>query len=71
MTQTYQKIIILKSHEVEEPEVQTPIENEMDELLGDLNPRYFEETTPFKEAIERVYSSDINVGSKFNFFSVF
>ena len=66
MTQTYQKIIIVKR-----PEVQTPIESEMDELLGDFNPRYSEETTPFKEAIKRVYTSDINVGSKFNFFSVF
>ena len=65
MTQTYQKIIIVESREIEE---QTSIENEMDELLGDLNPRYFEEGISFKEAKERIQAS---VGSKFDFFSVF
>ena len=65
MTKTYQKIIIVESREIEE---QTTIENEMDELLGDLNPRYFEEGIFFKEAKERIQAS---VGSKFDFFSVF
>ena len=71
MTQAYEKVMEMKSLEVEEfirPEVQ---ENEVDELLGDLNPRYFEEVIPLNEARERVYSSDIHFGSQFNVFKTF
>jgi len=65
MTKTNQKIIIIESYEIEE---KTSIENEMDEILGDLNPRYFEEGISFKEAKERIHAS---VGSKFDFTKAF
>ena len=71
MTQTYEKAIIMTIPEVEEQEVQAPIENKADELLGDLNPRYYEESFSFEEAKQNIYASDINAGSKFNFFSAF
>ena len=71
MTQTYEKTIIITIPEVEEQEVQAPMESEVDELLGDLNPRYYEESLSFKDAKQRIQASDINAGSKFNFFSAF
>ncbi|MFX1346638.1 MAG: hypothetical protein ACFFAI_16195 [Promethearchaeota archaeon] len=61
MTKTNKKIIIIESSEIEE---KTSIENEMDEILGDLNPKYFEEGITFKVAKERIQAS---VGSKFDF----
>ena len=71
MTQTYEEVIIITVPEVEEQEVQTPMESEVDELLGDLNPRYYEESLSFKNGKQRIIASDINAGSKFNFFSTF
>jgi len=71
MTQTYEKVIILTIPEVEEQEVQATMECEVDELLGDLNPRYYEESVSFKNAKQHIIASDINAGSKFNFFSTF
>jgi len=71
MTQTLEKLTVLKSPEVEEIDVQIAHEDDVDELLGDLNPRYFEEIITLKEAKERAYASDINVGSKLNFFSAY
>jgi hypothetical protein len=71
MTQTYQKTIIQTFPEVEEKEVQESIDNKADELIGDLNPRYFEEVFSFKNAKQRIVASDISAGSKFNFFSTF
>ena len=70
MTQTYKKAIIPIS-ELEEQEVQTPIRSEVDDLLGDINPRFFEEAVQFKDAKKLIIASDVNAGSKFNFFSVF
>jgi len=69
MTQAYEKSMVMKIPEVEEDEVQTPMGNEEDELLGDLNPRYFEEIEHLNEAKERIYISDIIFSSKFNFFN--
>jgi hypothetical protein len=71
MTQTYEKTIIISFPEVEEQEIQAPMESEADELLGDLNPQYYEESISFKNAKQRIIASDINAGSKFNFFSTF
>jgi len=65
MTQIYEKVIVKKSKKIEETE------NQVDELLGDLNPKYFEEAIYFEEAKERIKTSDIYAGSKFNFFSAF
>jgi len=74
MTQAYEEVMEMKSLEVEEieqPEVQKSMESEVDELLGDLNPRYYEEVISLKEAKERVYSSDINFSNQFNIFRTF
>ena len=71
MTQAYEEVMEMKSLEIEEieqPEVQ---ENEVDELLGDLNPRYFEEAISLSEAQERIYSSDFYFNSQFNIFRTF
>ncbi len=71
MTQAYEEVMEMKSFEVEvieHPEVQ---ENKVDELLGDLNPRYYEEAISLKEAKERAYASDINVSNQFNIFRTF
>jgi hypothetical protein len=71
MTQTYKKSLVIKNPKVEEiehPEVQTPIENEVDDLLGDLNPKYFEEIISLKDAKEQIYASEVNFSSKFNIF---
>ena len=61
MTQIYEKVIVKKSKKIEEA----------DEILGDLNPKYFEEAIKLGEAKERIEASDIYAGSKFNFFSAF
>ncbi len=69
MTQAYENLTVMKIPEVEEDEVHTPIENEEDEVLGDLNPRYFEEIEHLNGAKERNFTSDIILSSKFNFFN--
>ena len=71
MTQAYEEVMEMNTLEVEEiktPEIQ---ENEVDELLGGLNPRYYEEVISLKETKERVYSSDINISNQFNIFRTF
>jgi len=62
MTQIYEEVMVKKSKK---------IENQVDEILGDLNPKYFEETINLEEAKVRIRDSDIYAGSKFNFFSAF
>jgi hypothetical protein len=44
---------------------------ELFEFYKNLNPRYFEEAIPLKEAIETHYTSNIILGSKFNIFRVY
>ncbi|MBY8984559.1 MAG: hypothetical protein KGD65_05820 [Candidatus Lokiarchaeota archaeon] len=66
MTQAYEEVMEMKSIEVEEivqPEVQ---ENEVDELLGDLNPRYFEEATSLNKTKDRIYSAKAHSDNIFN-----
>ncbi|MHA2131722.1 MAG: hypothetical protein ACW99L_17275 [Promethearchaeota archaeon] len=41
------------------------------ELFEILNPRYFEEGIPLKEALEKPYQSDIRFSSQFNIFRGF
>jgi hypothetical protein len=65
MTQAYEKVMEMKSLEIEELQVH------IERLLGDLNPKYFEESISITEAKERSHASRIEVGSKFNFFSAF
>ncbi|MHA2009390.1 MAG: hypothetical protein ACXABO_14465 [Promethearchaeota archaeon] len=60
MTQAYENISEMKISEVEEiehPEIKAQNESEVDELLGDLNPRYFEEGYSFDEAQQRIFAS--------------
>ena len=45
MTLIYEKVLVEIVEKIEEPE-----------SLGDLNPRYFEETISLKEAKNRIYS---------------
>ena len=71
MTQAYEEVMEMKSLEVEEIEHPEVKESEVDELLGDLNPRYYEEVISLKEAKERVYLSDISVSNQFNMFRTF
>jgi hypothetical protein len=66
MTQAYEKVV-----EIKQPEVKAPIESEEDELLGDLNPRYFEESLKLEDARQEVYTSDIIMSSKYNVFRPF
>ena len=56
MTLTYHNIKKLNLIEVEKHEAQTSIEDELNNLLGELNPRYFEETHTPVEAKERIYT---------------
>ena len=44
---------------------------ELYELYKNLNPRYFEEGIPLKEALQKPYTSDIIFSSKFDIFRVF
>ncbi len=71
MTNIYKNVWELESfdiEDIEQPEVQ---ENEVDDLLGDLNPRYFEEVIKLKDAKDMIFSSSIHNGFKFNISSVF
>ena len=59
MIQTYGRIIEI---EVEQTEVQISKERKMDELLGHLNPRYFEEAMTPENALDKVHSMGIDFG---------
>jgi len=66
MTQAYEEVMEMKSFEVEiieHPEVQ---ENEVDELLGDLNPRYYEEVISMNEAKDQIHSAQSYSNFSFN-----
>ena len=69
MTQAYEEVMEMKSLEVEEiehPEVQKSMESEVDDLLGDLNPRYFEEAIPMNETKEQIYAAQSYSNYSFN-----
>ena len=60
MTQAYEEVMEMKTlevEEIEEPKVKGSKESEVDELLGDLNPRYFEEGYSFDEAQQKIFAS--------------
>ncbi|MHA2131723.1 MAG: hypothetical protein ACXABO_13375 [Promethearchaeota archaeon] len=71
MTQAYKKVVEIEFEEIEYPEVKISIESEVDELIGDLNPRFFEEASSLKEAKDRIQTSDITFSSNFNVFRTF
>ncbi len=69
MTQAYEEVMemtTLEVEEIEQPEVQKPMESEVDELLGDLNPRYFEEAISLNEAKDRIHSAKAYSDNIFN-----
>ncbi len=69
MTQAYEKVMEMISVEIEEveyPKVQETKESEVDELLGDLNPRYFEEVISMSEAHDRIHSAKAYSNTSFN-----
>jgi len=69
MTQAYEEVMEMKTLEVEEieqPEVQKSMESEVDDLLGDLNPRYFEEAMSMDEAKEQIYAAKAYSSYSFN-----
>jgi len=70
MTQAYENVIEIEI-EFEQPEVEVLIETEVDELLGDLNPRYFEECITLDEARQKAYTSDVSMSSNFNVFTTY
>jgi hypothetical protein len=73
MTQAYEEVMEMKSIEVEEieqPEAQIPMENEVDELLGDLNPRYYEEVISMNEAQEKIHSAKAYSNMSFNMYGI-
>jgi len=63
MTQTYKKLLEKKSQEMKE--------TENDEILGDLNPRYFEEAYSLEEAKNKAKASSLSAGSNNSFFGGF
>ena len=56
----------IEVEEIEQPEIQESMESEVDELLGDLNPRYFEEIISLKEANDRIYAAKSYSNYSFN-----
>ena len=60
MTQAYENVIEMEGPEVEQIESQISEESKMDELLGDLNPRYFEESISPENALDKVYSAKVH-----------
>ena len=67
MTQAYEEEImemkVIEVEEIEHPKVQ---ENEVDELLGDLNPRFYEEAISMNEAKDRIHSAKAYSDNIFN-----
>ena len=64
--------LLEKTSKVEQKDTEeTKKQFELYELYKNLNPRYFEEGIPLKEAIEIPYTSDIVFSSKFNAFRVY
>ena len=59
MTQAYEKVVEMEIPEVES-EVQISEESKIDELLGDLNPRYFEEAMAPENALDKVHAARIS-----------
>jgi len=66
MTQAYEETMEMKTPEVEEIESPKVQENEVDELIGDLNPRYYEEAITMNEAKDRIHSAKAYSNNIFN-----
>ena len=68
MTQAYENVMEIEI-QFEQPEFEAPSESKTDELLGDLNPRYFEEVMTLDEARQKAHLSDVSISSNLNFFT--
>jgi hypothetical protein len=69
MTQAFEKASEMKwieAEEIEQLEVQTPMKDESDEQLGDLNPRFYEEAISIEEAQERIHAAKAYSNMSFN-----
>ena len=66
MTQADEEVMEMKTPEVEEIQSPKVQENEVDELIGDLNPRYFEEAMSLNEAKDRIHSAKAYSNNIFN-----
>ena len=65
-------IILLEKTKEEQEDIElTKKQIELYEIYKNLNPGYFEEVIPLKEAREIPYTSDIVFSSKFNAFRVY
>ena len=60
MTQAYEKVVEIEIPEVGKIEIHISEESKEDELLGDLNPRYFEEAMTPENALDKVYSAKVH-----------
>ncbi|MFW9784051.1 MAG: hypothetical protein ACFFFB_17335 [Candidatus Heimdallarchaeota archaeon] len=67
ITQKYEIVLIPTKEEVREFE-SPDIEFEVDDLLGDLNPRYFEEINSLEDAKNKAYSLEVNIPTNNSFF---
>jgi len=63
--------IILKKTSKQEDAEEVNEQYELYEFFKDLNPRYFEESIPVKDVMDRVYSSDIKFRTNFDFSRMF
>jgi hypothetical protein len=66
MTQAYEEVMEMKTPEVEEIESPIVQENKVDELIGELNPRYYEEVISLNEAKDRIHSARVYSNNLFN-----
>jgi len=62
-------ILLKKTSKSEQKDIDEA--KKQNELYKNLNPRYFEEGIPLKEALQKPYTSDIIFSSKFDIFRVF
>ncbi|MFX1280480.1 MAG: hypothetical protein ACFFA3_13810 [Promethearchaeota archaeon] len=71
MTQIIEKVIEIEGPKAEELELEINEESKVDELIGDLNPRYFEEVYSLEEAKNKAKASTIVPSSNNSFFGGF
>ena len=72
MTQAFEKSAFeLEIEEYEQQPAQKSNENKDDNLLGDLNPRYFERIMTLKEAKQRSIASSLGYDSRMSFNGLF
>jgi hypothetical protein len=63
--------ITLRKTQKKEDSEDTTKQYELHEFLMNLNPHFIEESTPVKDAIDRIYRSDIKFQTNFDFSRMF